>query len=98
MADLSGSHSLEIDAPVDRVFAIAADIERAPEWQGAMKSAKALERDDEGRPTLVESELDSSVAKHKMTLRFSYDEPGGMTWRRESGDLQSLEGSWRFED
>ena len=98
MADLSGSHSLEIEAPVQRVFAIAADVERAPEWQGAMKSAKALEHDEAGRPTLVETELDSSVAKHNLTLRFDYDEPSGMTWSREKGDLKSLEGSWRFED
>ena len=98
MADLSGSHSLEIDAPVERVFAIAADVERAPEWQGAMKTAKAVEHDGDGRPTLVETELDSSVAKHNLTLRFRYDEPTGMTWTRESGDLKSLDGSWRFED
>jgi uncharacterized protein YndB with AHSA1/START domain len=98
MADLSGSHTLEIDAPVERVFEIAADVERAPEWQGAMKSARALEHDDAGRPTLVETELDSSVAKHKLTLRFRYDEPSGMTWSREKGDLKSLEGSWRFDD
>jgi ribosome-associated toxin RatA of RatAB toxin-antitoxin module len=98
MADLSGSHSLEIDAPVERCFVIAADVERAPEWQGAMRSARALEYDDAGRPTLVETELDSSVAKHRLRLRFSYDEPRGMTWTRESGDLKSLEGSWRFED
>jgi uncharacterized membrane protein len=98
MADLNGSHTLEIDAPIERVFAIAADIERAPEWQGAMKSAKALDHDEAGRPTLVETELDSSVAKHKLTLRFRYDEPTEVTWSREKGDLKSLEGSWQFDD
>lgn len=98
MADLSGSHSLEIDAPVERCFAIAADIERAPEWQGAMKSARALEHDGDGRPALVDTEIDSSVAKHRLVLRFAYDEPHGLTWTRESGDLKSLDGSWRFED
>jgi uncharacterized membrane protein len=98
MADLSGSESIEIEAPIDRVFAIAADVERAPEWQGTMRSARALEHDDEGRPTLVESEIDASVAAVKLRLRFSYDEPDGMRWERESGDLKSLEGSWAFED
>ncbi|HEX8104812.1 MAG TPA: SRPBCC family protein [Solirubrobacteraceae bacterium] len=98
MGDISGSHSLEIDAPVERVFAIAADVERAPEWQGAMKSARALERDAAGRPSLVDTELDSSVAKHRLKLRFAYDEPRGMTWERESGDLKALDGAWRFED
>jgi ribosome-associated toxin RatA of RatAB toxin-antitoxin module len=98
MADISGSHSLEIDAPVEVCFDIAADIESAPEWQGAMKSAEALEYDDEGRPTLVDTAIDSGVAKHKMKLRFAYDEPHRVTWSRESGDLKSLEGRWQFDD
>lgn len=98
MADLSGSESIEIDAPIERVFEIAADVERAPEWQGTMKSARALESDEAGRPTLVATEIDASVATVKLELRFSYDEPGGVLWTRESGDLKSLEGSWAFED
>ncbi len=98
MADISGSHTLEIDAPVERVFDIAADLDRAPEWQGAMKSAVAREYDDEGRPVLVDVQIDSGVSKEKMLLRFAYDEPNGMTWSRESGDLKSLEGRWDFED
>ena len=98
MADIEGSYSLEIDAPVEVCFDIAADVENAPEWQGAMKSAKALEHDDEGRPTLVDMEIDSGVTKNRLLLRFSYDEPHGMTWTRESGDLKSLDGRWRFED
>ena len=98
MADISGSHSLEIDAPIQVVFDIAADVESAPEWQGAMKSAVAQEHDDEGRPTLVETQIDSGVAKHRMVLRFSYDEPTRVSWTRESGDLKSLDGRWDFED
>jgi ribosome-associated toxin RatA of RatAB toxin-antitoxin module len=98
MPDIEGSHSLEISAPVQVCFDIAADVERAPEWQGAMKSAKALEYDDEGRPTLVDTQIDSGVTRNRLLLRFAYDEPHGMTWTRESGDLKSLEGSWRFED
>jgi uncharacterized membrane protein len=98
MADLEGSHTLEIDAPIERCFAIAADVERAPEWQGAMISADALERDGDGRPSLVDAEFDSGIAKNRMQLRFTYDEPDGMAWTRESGDLKSLDGSWSFED
>jgi uncharacterized membrane protein len=98
LADLSGRESIEIDAPIERCFEIAADVERAPEWQGTMQSAHALEHDDDGRPTLVESEIDASVAKVKLHLRFFYDEPTGMQWTREDGDLKSLDGSWVFED
>ena len=98
MADLEGSESIEIDAPIERCFEIAADIERAPEWQGTMQSARALGHDAEGRPSVVETELDASVTKLGVCLRFSYEEPRRIVWRRERGDLKALEGSWRFED
>ena len=96
MGDLSGEASIEIAAPVERCFAIAADIERAPEWQGAMRSAHALRRGPGGRPLLVETEIDALVAKVTLLLRFDYDEPGRLEWRREGGDLKGLQGSWRF--
>jgi uncharacterized protein YndB with AHSA1/START domain len=97
VGDLSGAASIEIAAPPERCFAVAADVERAPEWQGAMRSARALARGDGGRPLLVETEIDALVAGVTVVLRFDYDEPGGMCWRRERGDLKGLEGSWRFE-
>jgi carbon monoxide dehydrogenase subunit G len=98
MADLEGSASIEIDAPIDHCWEVIADVERAPEWQGAMKSAEALERDAEGRPTLVETKIDALVASVKVCLRFEYDEPAGMRWTRERGDLKSLVGWWELED
>lgn len=97
MGDLSGEATIEIAAPPERCFAIAADIERAPEWQGAMRSARALERDGDGRPRLVETEIDALVAGVTLVLRFDYDEPRGLGWQRERGDLKGLAGSWRFE-
>lgn len=97
MADLEGTRSIEIAAPPERCFAIAADLERVPEWHGAMTRVGVLERDGDGRATLVQSEMDASVTRVRMCLRFSYDEPTGLRWTRESGDLRSLDGSWRFE-
>lgn len=97
MADLEGTRSVEIAAPLERCFAIAADLDHVPEWHGAMTAVEVLERDGEGRATLVDSTLDASVATVHMVLRFSYDEPTGVRWTRESGDLRSLEGAWRFE-
>lgn len=97
MADLEGSRSIEVVAPLERCFAIAADLDRVPEWHGAMTSVEVLERDADGRATVVDSEMDVSVTRVRMRLRFSYDEPLEVRWTRESGDLNSLEGSWRFE-
>jgi ribosome-associated toxin RatA of RatAB toxin-antitoxin module len=98
MADLVGRRSIEIAATPERCFAIAADIDRVPEWHGAMTEVEVLERDDDGRATLVESGLDAKITRVRMRLRFGYDEPLGLWWTRESGDLRSLDGSWRFRD
>lgn len=98
MADLEGTRAIEIAAPLDRCFAIAADLDRVPEWHGAMTTVDVLERDGAGRATVVESEMDASVTRVRMRLRFSYDEPTGLRWTRESGDLRSLDGSWHFQE
>ena len=98
MADLSGAESAEIDAPIERCFAIAADLDRVPEWHGSMRSARVIERDADGRARIVEGEMDAFVAKVRLTLAFSYEEPHGVRWTRESGDLKSLVGWWEFAD
>jgi hypothetical protein len=98
VGDLSGSDSIEIDAPIEHCFDVIADVEHAPEWQGSMKTAEALEYDEDGRPLLVETRIDALVASVKLVLRFSYGEPTGMQWSREQGDLKSLEGRWALED
>jgi uncharacterized membrane protein len=98
MPKLDGSESVEIDAPIDEVYAIAADVEHAPEWQGNMQSAEVLERDAEGNQVLVQTVADAKVTQVKVTLRFSYDPPHGMRWERVKGDLKSMTGSWTFED
>jgi hypothetical protein len=98
MADLAGTRSIEIAAPRTRCFAIAADLDHVPEWHGAMTGVEVLERDADGRATVVDSEIHATVATVRVRLRFSYEEPTGLRWTRESGDLRSLEGSWRFEE
>jgi uncharacterized membrane protein len=98
MGAIEGDKSVEIDAPIDRCFQIAADIENAPDWQGSLRDVEVLERDDEGRPALVDTESDAKVKTVKARLRFSYDEPTGIQWVQEKGDTKSLEGSWELED
>jgi carbon monoxide dehydrogenase subunit G len=98
MANLTGTSTAEIDAPLDRVWALIEDVEAAPEWQGGLKSMRALERDSDGRPTLCESESDAKVRRIKSNVRFTYDGPTRLSWRQEKGELKSVDGSWELED
>jgi uncharacterized protein YndB with AHSA1/START domain len=94
---ISGSASAVIEAPIEEVYAVAADIEGSPRWQPEIKRAEAIERSGDEQ-VVVETETDAKVRTLKSTLRFSYDPPHGLSWRQESGDLKSVEGSWTFEE
>ena len=98
MGFIEGERTVEIDAPVERCFEIAADIENAPDWQGSLQDVDVLERDGEGRAELVETKSDAKVKSVRALLRFSYSPPTEVRWVQEKGDTKSLEGWWRLED
>jgi uncharacterized membrane protein len=98
MGLIKGDKSVEIDAPIERVFEIAADIANAPEWQGSLKDVEVLEKDGDGRAEVVETVSDAKVKTVKAILRFSYDEPTRIDWTQEKGDVKSLKGWWDLED
>jgi len=98
MANLGGSASVEIDAPIETVWAVVEDVLSAPDWQGGLDGMSALERDEAGRATVVETENDIKVRRVKARVRFDYEGPACLRWTQEQGDMKSVEGSWRLED
>jgi ribosome-associated toxin RatA of RatAB toxin-antitoxin module len=99
VAPLTGSSTEEIDAPLDRVWELVEDVERAPEWQGGLKGMHALERDADDRAVLCEAETDAKVRTVKSIVRFDYSgAPNVLAWTQEKGDLKSVEGRWELED
>ena len=95
---LSGDRSVEIDAPIERCWEIAADIEGAPGWQDNLREVEVLERDGDGRPLLVDTVSHTKVKDVKARLRFDYAAPTHIGWVQEKGDTKALRGSWAFED
>jgi uncharacterized protein YndB with AHSA1/START domain len=98
MGTIAGSAETEIAAPIDEVFAVAADVEGSPRWQPEIKLAECIERDAEGNQVLVRMETDAKVRRLNSTIRFDYDEPRRIGWVQDEGDLKSVEGSWVLED
>jgi ribosome-associated toxin RatA of RatAB toxin-antitoxin module len=98
MAVLTGSSTAEVDAPIEQVWALVEDVERAPEWQGGLKRMHALERDDEGHAILCQAEADAKVRTVKSTVRFTYNGPTTLAWRQEKGELKAVDGHWKLED
>jgi hypothetical protein len=98
MGMIRGERTIEIDAPIQRCFDIAADIEGAPAWQGSLKEVEVLERDADGRPAVVKTTNDAKVKSVHTRLRFSYDNPRAIRWAQEKGDVKSLDGWWALEE
>ena len=95
---IEGSATTVIEAPIAEVFGVAADVEGSPRWQPEIKVAECEEHGPNGEQVLVHIETDAKVRTLTSEMRFSYDEPDGLSWVQEEGDLKSVEGSWEFED
>ena len=98
MGKISGSASTEIEAPIETVFEVAADVEGSPRWQPEIKVAECVERDGEGNQVLIHMETDAKVRTVKTEMRFSYERPTRIEWTQDEGDLKSIEGNWELED
>jgi ribosome-associated toxin RatA of RatAB toxin-antitoxin module len=98
MGTIDGSASTEIEAPIEAVYAVAADVEGSPRWQPEIKAAECIERDGEGNQVLVHMETDAKVRRLGSDIRFSYDGTSRISWVQEDGDLKAVQGSWELED
>jgi hypothetical protein len=98
MGNIGGRTSVEIEAPIAEVWKLVEDVLLAPQWQNGVLSMVALEKDAEGRPTLVEVENDVKVRSVKAKVRFLYAGPEKLSWTQEKGDLKSVVGAWTLED
>lgn len=98
MPTLGGSHTVEIDAPIQRVYDIVTDPEGTVAWQDSLKAATVLERDADDNPTLVETHVHALVRDLTIVLRFSWDEPRLLRWTKERGDVKAIDGDWALED
>lgn len=97
MPDYGSQRQIEIDAPADACYAALTDFERLPEWQGAVKAVRVLERDEQGRGAVVEYEVDVKFKTVRYRLRQEHDPPGRLGSDYLSGDFRDFSGEWRFE-
>jgi carbon monoxide dehydrogenase subunit G len=98
MANISGSASTEIDAPLDAVWAVVEDVGTWAEWQNTLGDVTPTGTDSDGRVATCKVKIDAKITQISMTLDCSYTPQTAMTFERTSGDLSSLEGSWALED
>ncbi len=97
MGILEGTSSAEIDAPLERVWALVSDVERAPDWQGGLRALIGRERDAEDHVLLADTETDAKLRTLKSQVRFAYTPPTRLQWTQTHGDIKSVDGSWELE-
>ncbi len=98
MANISGSASSEIDAPLDAVWAVVEDVEHWAQWQGTLGDVSVTGHDSEDRASQCKVKIDAKITQISMTLECSHAPATRMTFTRTSGDLSELEGSWQLDD
>lgn len=89
--------SADIAASPQACFDALTDFESLPSWQGAVRDVRVLERDDAGRGTVVEYEVDVKFKTVRYRLRQVYDEPRRLASEYLGGDFRDFCGEWRFE-
>jgi len=98
MGTLVGESTVEIAADIERCWSIAADLERAPEWQTSLRDVDVLERDEHGRPVLVETVSDAKAKTVRAVLRFSFEPHTAIRCVQERGEVKALQGGWSFDE
>jgi ribosome-associated toxin RatA of RatAB toxin-antitoxin module len=96
MAAYGDCRTIEVGAPPERCFALMTDYERIPSWQGAVRSIEVLERDQQGRGSVLAYEIDAKVRTVRYRLRQIYDEPHRLASEYLGGDFRDFAGEWRF--
>lgn len=88
---------IEVSADPQRVYEIAVDLEAYPEWATGVKSAKVVETDDKGRPTVADFTVDAMIKEISYTLDYDHEPDSGFAWTaRPNDDITQLEGSYEF--
>ena len=98
MAD-QATEKISVAAPPEHCFAVAADLERYPEWAADIKEGEIKERDDQGRPLLVTFRAAAFGRSTSYTLAYDYvDVPHVLAWKLTQGDITTkLDGSYIFD-
>ena len=89
---------MTIAATPERCFAVVTDFERYPQWVADVKEVHVLERDEQGRGTVVSFRAGAFGRSTHYVLAYDYwCAPNVISWTQQDGDLTSrLDGSYDF--
>ncbi len=86
--------TIEIDAPVDRVYAVIVDYERYPEFLPEIERAEIVARDGDTVDVAFSLNL---IKRLTYTLRLVGEPDRGVSWTLLDGMFQTNDGGWNLE-
>lgn len=92
-----GKLTREIAAPPQACFDELTSYEELTLWQGVLKRCEVLERDTEGRGSVVDYEISTPIRNISYRLRHTYEEPHLIRGEMVEGDAKEFRGEWTFE-
>lgn len=94
----TASETITINASPERVWDIAADVERYPEWARDVKDVVVRSRDEQSRPAEVEFRASALGRSTHYTLAYDYtNAPTVLAWKMVKGDIQrAIEGAYHL--
>lgn len=94
----TASQTITINAAQDRVWEIAVDFERYPDWAKDVKDVIVRTRDDQGRALEVEYRASALGRSTHYTLAYDYSaSPSALSWHMVSGDImRTIDGAYYF--
>jgi ribosome-associated toxin RatA of RatAB toxin-antitoxin module len=91
--------TITIAAPVEKVYAIARDVEAFPEFMADLKSLTVLERNEDNTRTVTA--WVGLIREFKLTVKWTQEDKwNDATYRDDfhqiQGDMDRMEGYWQF--
>jgi uncharacterized membrane protein len=94
--DAAQEVSVEIAATITECFETILDFDHYPQWSSTVTSARILERDKAGAGRVVEFHINMKIRTVRYVLAYAYRKPTELTWHSVDGDVQAIEGRYRF--
>lgn len=89
--------TIEVSAPAEIVFDVAAHVENFPEWATGVRETEILEVNEDGTPARARLIVDGMIRTITYVLNYTYDGIARIEWTAEPGDdIAEMEGRYEF--
>jgi ribosome-associated toxin RatA of RatAB toxin-antitoxin module len=97
MAAYEDTRGIDVEATPQDCFAVLTDYAHLPEWQSRVCECRVLERDEQGRGSIVEYAIDAKLRVVRYRLRHVYEEPTAIGSEYVDGDFRDFAGGYHFD-